>query len=61
MTAGEKYIQTKLYLSKKGQIVEDFDIMIASIAISNNLTLVTHNTKHFQAIPDLQLTDWVAD
>ena len=35
------------------------DLMIAAVALSHNLTLVTHNTTHFQGIPDLRLEDWL--
>ncbi|MCU7242912.1 MAG: type II toxin-antitoxin system VapC family toxin, partial [Microcystis aeruginosa WS75] len=28
------------------------------IALANNLILVTHNTKEFSRIPQLQLEDW---
>jgi tRNA(fMet)-specific endonuclease VapC len=32
--------------------------MIASIALANGLTLVTHNTKEFSRVPGLILQDW---
>jgi predicted nucleic acid-binding protein len=32
--------------------------MIASIAIENNLVLVTNNTKHFVNIAGLKAEDW---
>lgn len=34
------------------------DLLIAATAIANNLILVTHNTKHFEHIPNLQFVDW---
>ncbi len=30
------------------------DLMIASVALAHDLTLVTHNTADFQHIPDLR-------
>jgi predicted nucleic acid-binding protein len=33
--------------------------MIAATALVHDLTLVTHNTKHFTPIPDLRLDDWL--
>lgn len=33
--------------------------MIASVAITHDLTLVTHNTADFANIPDLRLDDWL--
>ncbi|MFZ4558089.1 MAG: type II toxin-antitoxin system VapC family toxin, partial [Pseudanabaena sp.] len=35
-----------------------YDLQIAAIALANNLILVTHNTKEFSRIPQLQLEDW---
>ena len=34
------------------------DLLIASIALANGLTLVTHNTREFSRIPGLKLEDW---
>ncbi|OQY48633.1 MAG: hypothetical protein B6247_24855, partial [Candidatus Parabeggiatoa sp. nov. 2] len=45
-------------LKKQGLIILDADIMIASIALAYNLTLVTNNVKHFNRIPDLRLETW---
>ncbi len=42
-------------LKSKGEIIELTDIMIAAIAIENNQTLLTRNTKHFEKIKDLKL------
>jgi tRNA(fMet)-specific endonuclease VapC len=33
--------------------------MIASVALVHDLTLVTHNTKDFENIPDLRVEDWL--
>lgn len=38
----------------KGEIIEDIDILTASIALANGvMTIVTRNAKHFQRIPGL--------
>ena len=34
------------------------DLLIASIALANGLTLVTHNTREFGRIGGLSLEDW---
>lgn len=46
-------------LLRQGISVNSMDLMIASVAIVNDLTLVTHNTADFQQIPGLQLVDWL--
>ena len=45
-------------LEQKGLQIDNFDLIIASICLTNNLILVTNNTKHFQNIPNLKLEDW---
>jgi tRNA(fMet)-specific endonuclease VapC len=45
---------------QQGIVVPETDLMIASIALYHNLTLVTHNTADFQNIPNLRLDDWLA-
>lgn len=45
-------------LRKKGTLIDDIDILIAGIALSNNLILVTHNTSHFVRIDGLEIEDW---
>ncbi len=34
------------------------DALIAATALENNLSLITHNTKHFHFIPGLKVIDW---
>ena len=50
--------RNKYALEAKGMRIDDFDLLIASTAIFNNLTVVTHNTKHFNRIQNLQVEDW---
>ena len=38
--------------------LDDFNLIIASFAMNNHLTLVTNNTKHFSRIDGLKLTNW---
>ncbi len=35
------------------------DLMIASVALVHDLTLVTHNTTDFRNVPDLRIEDWL--
>jgi len=49
----------KADLRTKGTIIDDFDILIASIATANNHILVTNNTDHFERIEGLKIQDWL--
>jgi len=51
--------QQKAFLKSKGTPVADMDLMIASIALQNEMILVTNNTKHFNRIKSLTLENWV--
>jgi tRNA(fMet)-specific endonuclease VapC len=42
-----------------GITVDRLDVMIGSMALVHNLTLVTHNTADYRNIPGLQLDDWL--
>ncbi len=46
-------------LKKKGQLIEDADILIAAIALTNNAMLVTDNVSHFKRVAGLKLENWV--
>jgi tRNA(fMet)-specific endonuclease VapC len=35
-----------------------FDRLIAAHALSHDLTIVTHNTKHFAEVPGLRVENW---
>ncbi|OKH31198.1 VapC toxin family PIN domain ribonuclease [[Phormidium ambiguum] IAM M-71] len=45
-------------LRRAGIPVDDIDLLIAGVAIANNLVLVTHNQRHFDRIEGLELEDW---
>lgn len=46
------------YLYKQGLLISDADILIASTALVNNLTLITGNLEHFNRIPNLVSQSW---
>ena len=50
----------RAFLEKQGMPIGPYDLMIAAIALTNNLILVTHNTKEFGRVPDLRVEDWEA-
>ena len=45
-------------LCKKGKHSGNYDILIAGIAIANNLTLVTNNVKDYENINELDIENW---
>ena len=45
-------------LRSAGTPIDDADVLIAATALRHGATLVTRNTKHFNRIPGLLLTDW---
>jgi tRNA(fMet)-specific endonuclease VapC len=56
-----RFGKIKADLRSKGKIIEDFDILIASVAIVNSCILITNNTDHFKRIDDLQIENWLID
>lgn len=55
MAASEKAGEVQAYLEEEGTPLEFRDTLIASVALTQNITLYTRNTRHFQRIPRLKL------
>jgi len=51
----------KAKLERSGTPLDDFDLILAACAMTNNLVLVTNNTKHFKRIEGLKITDWTSE
>ncbi len=58
-TNGEEYALIKYALRKMGKPVDEFDMLIAAHAVSEGLTVVTDNLKHFQNMPDVKVENWL--
>lgn len=60
LTRQSANISAEIYarLRKQGNLIDDIDLLIAGIALENNLSVVTHNTQHFKRIDGLAVTDW---
>lgn len=54
----KQFGELKAQLRKIGQPIADFDLLIASVALSRNCVLVTNNTRHYDRIPNLKLENW---
>ncbi len=52
------YGKTKAELEKKGQSLDDADLLITSIALANSYILITNNTEHFKRITGLEIENW---
>ncbi len=59
--AAEKYAAIRTGREKKGIPISERDMQIASIALANNMGVVTHNVKEFERIPGLEMEDWKED
>jgi len=51
----KKFGELRSELRKKGELIADFDLLIASSALMQNLTLVTGNVKHYERIKGLKI------
>ena len=55
----EEFGKVRGTLLRKGIQVPTPDLMIASVALTLNLTRVTHNTGDYRNVPGLRLDDWL--
>lgn len=51
----EEFAQVRGELRSQGQLIGDFDILIAATALRHELTLATGNTRHYARIARLKL------
>lgn len=59
--AAGKYSIIRVQLKKEGMVISERDTQIASIAMANKLTVVTHNVKEFDRIGKLEVEDWATE
>jgi tRNA(fMet)-specific endonuclease VapC len=55
----KEFGRVRVELRQQGIEVPTVDLMIASVALVYDLTMVTHNTADYQNIPGLRLDDWL--
>nr|VFJ60126.1 MAG: tRNA(fMet)-specific endonuclease VapC [Candidatus Kentron sp. FW] len=60
LTRQSVIISAEIYaeLRAEGKLLDDMDLLIAGIAVANDLVLVTHNRTHFERIKQLEIEDW---
>ncbi len=56
--AAEDAAVIRAQLEMKGLSIGPYDLLIAGLARSRNMTLVTNNTREFERIVDLQVENW---
>lgn len=52
------YGRIRAELERAGNIIGPLDLQIAAIALANDLTLITHNTREFSRVSGLRIEDW---
>jgi len=55
----EKGAEIYAYLKKEGNLIEDADILMAAIAIVEDLVLITNNMSHFKRVKGLETENWI--
>ena len=50
-----KFAEIRGKLRKNGNLIDNFDLLIAATCLVNNLTLITNNLKHFERIEGLKI------
>ena len=57
--SAHEFGRLRVLLRESGVTVDAVDLMIASVSLAHDQTLVTDNTKHFENIPGLRLVNWL--
>ena len=55
----ELYGDNRYQLEKRGMRIDDFDLLIGTTAIVNNLVVVTENVNHLGRIPNVRVENWI--
>lgn len=58
--AAKEAAEIRAQLEKQGMPIGPYDLLIAGLARSQELTLVTNNAQEFERIDGLRLENWVA-
>lgn len=51
----ERFAEIRSLLRRRGQLISDFDILLAATALHYDLTVLTFNLRHLSRIPHLSL------
>lgn len=59
LEAAKKAAKVRSALEKQGTPIGVYDLQIAAIALAENMTLLTNNTREFERVKGLKLENWV--
>jgi predicted nucleic acid-binding protein len=51
----ERFAEIRAHLRRRGELISDFDILLAAVALHHDLVVLTFNVRHLRRVPDLQL------
>lgn len=54
-TTMERFAAIRASLRRRGEIIPDFDIILAATALRHDFTVLTYNVRHLRRIPDLRI------
>jgi tRNA(fMet)-specific endonuclease VapC len=58
IVASRKAGEIRAALQTKGTPIGPYDVQVAGVALANNLTIVTRNTREFERVPGLRVENW---
>lgn len=53
------YAREKVRVRRLGKPIDEFDLLIGSTAIANNMILVTNNEKDFKNLKNIKIENWI--
>jgi tRNA(fMet)-specific endonuclease VapC len=53
------FAKEKARLKSINKMIDDFDLLIGTTAVVNNLTMATENIKHLSRIENIKIVNWV--
>lgn len=59
-TCVPQYARIRDHLERQGKVIGGNDLMIAAIALTHDLTLVTNNCDELSRVPGLRVEDWTS-
>lgn len=59
--AAEHYSSLRADLELAGRRLDEPDLRISSIALANDLTVVSGNVRHFSRVPGLRIENWLSE